>query len=482
MKPLPQTAQRFFEQAGLLLGLDRDFEAIEFLRRGVALDPNPICLIRLAELELAFNAPDSALAAAMSGLQLDPSDAMGHVLAAKSLAELDRSVEAETHWSSAASLAGPDDSQVQLIRARHLLQMGQIDEALAVFSVVSERFPNCAAAHAGIAMNKRISEPEDTYLIRDMTELLTFDGLSTRDRIGLEYALGKSHDDLGRYEVAMRHFDRANEWNAADGFDSDDLSGNLRLRKEAFNRRTIERLIPVGIKSELPIFVLGMIRSGTTLAEQILACHPDVVGAGEQKFWLSADLRILDVERGRIDEVELGSSAGTYLSLVKRFSTDGRRVVDKQPGNINLAGALHMAFPNARIICLHRDLLDTAISIWATHARTSAPFVHRKEHIAFALREYEALRRHWREVLPADRFMEMSYESLILDRETSTRRLLDFCGLAWSDACMVPEMRPHAVKTPSAWQARQPVYQTSIGRWKHYEPWLGPFRQLQSNV
>jgi len=167
------------------------------------------------------------------------------------------------------------------------------------------------------------------------------------------------------------------------------------------------------------------------------------------------------------------------LRLLKGFAKDGaKRVVDKQPGNLILAGALHIAYPNARIIHMKRHPVDTAVSIWTTHIRTSTRFVNHKGNIAFAFHEHDRLMQHWRETIPSDRFLDVSYESLISDRERTTRQMLEFCGLTWSDSCLEPEKNKKLVITPSLWQVRQPVYRTSIDRWKNYEPWLGEFGQL----
>jgi hypothetical protein len=203
-----------------------------------------------------------------------------------------------------------------------------------------------------------------------------------------------------------------------------------------------------------------------------------VAGAGEQKFWIGLDAKLVDYENRRLRKEVLREAAATYMRLLSRYRAGAMRVVDKQPGNLLLAGALHIAFPDARIIYMRRDPLDNAISIWNTNIQTSTSFVHDKGNLVFALQRYDDLMRHWAEVLPSDRFMTLSYESLVVDQEASTRKVLEFCGLPWSDACLTPEKGQGRVITPSLWQVRQPVYRTSIGRWRNYEPWLGEFRQL----
>jgi hypothetical protein len=306
------------------------------------------------------------------------------------------------------------------------------------------------------------------------------------DRKSLEYAAGKGLDELGRFERAMRHFDRANEIGfesirARGGFDQAAYSEMLQARIEVFSKENIDRIRSLGSEPESPIFVVGMIRSGTTLLEQILARHPGLVGAGEQKLWIAADRKLLDLANRTLNEEVLSETAATYKRLLNRYGKGTKRVVDKQPGNLLLVGAIYVAFPNARIVYMHRDALDNAVSIWNTNIQTSVPFVHHKGNLAFALREHGAVMRHWSEVLPADRLLVLSYESLVLDQEASTRRVLGFCDLPWDEACLTPENGTGRVITPSLWQVRQPVYRSSVGRWKNYEPWLGDLMKLKES-
>jgi hypothetical protein len=149
------------------------------------------------------------------------------------------------------------------------------------------------------------------------------------------------------------------------------------------------------------------------------------------------------------------------------------------PDNYLALGLIHAAFPNARIIHTKRNPIDTCISIYTTPNRTSDPYANSRANIVFAYEQYLRLMQHWRSVLPADRLFEVSYEELIANRESVTREMVSFCGLEWDDACLRPEDNERAVATPSVWQVRQPVYSTSVERWRRYEPWLGAFGKLK---
>jgi Sulfotransferase family len=154
------------------------------------------------------------------------------------------------------------------------------------------------------------------------------------------------------------------------------------------------------------------------------------------------------------------------------------RVTDKMPFNFLWAGLIHVAFPRATIIHCRRAAVDTALSIHQTQFHPGLAFPTGGAELVAYFRGYQRLIEHWRNVLPADRFIDVDYEVLTREPEPVIRRMIAACGLSWYDACLRPERNPRAVKTPSKWQTRQPIYRTSVARWRRYEPWLGPLRAL----
>jgi hypothetical protein len=164
--------------------------------------------------------------------------------------------------------------------------------------------------------------------------------------------------------------------------------------------------------------------------------------------------------------------------VVRAIAPTAARVTDKMPFNFLWAGLVHLAFPQAVIIHCRRAAIDTALSIHQTHFRPGLAFPTGGAELVAYFRDYQRLIDHWRSVLPADRFLEVDYEDLTRAPEPVIRRIIAACGLAWDDACLRPESNPRAVNTPSKWQARQPIYRTSVKRWRQYEPWLGPLRAL----
>jgi hypothetical protein len=151
---------------------------------------------------------------------------------------------------------------------------------------------------------------------------------------------------------------------------------------------------------------------------------------------------------------------------------------DKMPLNFLTLGCIHTVFPNARIVHCRRNAIDNCLSIYMTQYKGSPEFGHVRENIVFMYKQYERLMDHWRATLPADRFLEVHYEELVADQEGETRKMIAFAGLEWNDACLHHEENENSVRTPSLWQARQPIYKTSVEKWRRYEPWLGAFAEL----
>jgi Sulfotransferase family len=320
----------------------------------------------------------------------------------------------------------------------------------------------------------------DRPLIARVQTYLQREHVAARTRMLLHFALGKAFDDLAEYEEAMRQFDLANR--IRHGLQPFDRARALRHLRDAAARYTPDFFAErsgFGVADEAPVFVLGMPRSGTTLVEQIVSSHPQVVGAGELPFWRQQAIAVDEADHpGTIDEAAAQRLAGEYLAVLRRFSATAARVTDKMPFNFLWIGLARLALPRARFIHCRRHPVDTCLSIYCTSLESLRGFVGNRDDLVFFYREYIRLMEHWRAVLPADRFIDVDYESLTADPETQARRLIAFCGLEWDTACLHPEGNGRAVQTASKWQARQPVYRSSVERWRRYEPWLGSLREL----
>jgi hypothetical protein len=222
-----------------------------------------------------------------------------------------------------------------------------------------------------------------------------------------------------------------------------------------------------------------MMRSGTTLVEQILSNHPEVAAGGELKFWLRHYGDAVDLRNETFDLPRCAEILAAYLDELSDIGPLCRLVTDKLPDNYRHLGLLNMLFPNARIIHCSRNPIDTCLSIYSQPFQQAPAYAHDKDDLAFAYREYMRFMDHWVATIPQDRIMTVSYERLVQDQEAMTRQILGFCDLEWHDACMSPESNRRPIHTSSHWQARQPVYRSSVERWRNYEPWLGALRDLE---
>jgi hypothetical protein len=307
--------------------------------------------------------------------------------------------------------------------------------------------------------------------------------LSAGARIRLNFALAKAYDDLGRFAESFRCM------NAGNALKRQRVNYNEARMIEQFDRihaafdRTLLRKKPRGLRSDAPVFVLGMPRSGTTLIEQILASHPAVHGAGELTDFSRLANRICDA-RGKIRRFpedaakltgkELAGLGEAYLARLRALAPDASRITDKMPANFVYVGLIHLALPQARIIHVRRDPRDTCLSCYSKLFSAPQDFTYDLAELGRYYRQYDRLMGHWRKTLPAGRMLEVRYEDVIDDLETWARRIVDHCGLDWDPACISFHEARRPVRTASASQVRQPIYRTSEGRWRKYENDLEP--------
>jgi hypothetical protein len=312
-----------------------------------------------------------------------------------------------------------------------------------------------------------------------MQAALATSGLEAAQLQRLHLAIGKAADDLGDYALAMQHFDAADlVRRRSASFDSAAFSVEIERLIARCTPELLARAPELGSCDATPVLIIGMPRSGTTLVEQIVSMHPEVEAGDELNFWNERGEAWHRSGEAGNEMSFLAKAAADYLPVLRAVAPKAARVTDKMPFNFIWAGLIHLAFPRATIIHCRRAAVDTALSIHQTHFHPTLAFPTGGAELVAYFRSYQRLMEHWRNVLPADRFLEVDYEGLTREPEPIIRRIIAACGLAWHDACLCPERNTRAVKTPSKWQTRQPIYRTSVARWRRYEPWLGPLRAL----
>jgi Flp pilus assembly protein TadD len=441
---LPSLTEAWFRAGALVFTLGHRDEAIGCFRRAAVTGGNTTFgRLGKARALLAENRDHEAEKVLRHTLALDQGNAMAHDLLGNLLAEF-----------------------------------GRFDEARECFQRAIAIAPLLAGSYYDLVRCRPVTS-DDNGLVERMESALDTQGLESAQRLRLHLAIGKAEEDLGNYALAMRHFDAADAVRRGLApFDPAAFSVEIDRLITRCSPEWIVRAPEVGSRNETPVLIIGMPRSGTTLVEQIVSSHPAVGAGDELNFWNERGAIWHRTVTAATEQEFLAQAAADYLGVLRTIAPKKARVTDKMPFNFLWAGLIHMAFPRALIIHCRRTAVDTALSIHQTHFHPGLAFPTGGAELVDYFHNYQRLIEYWRSVLPADRFIEVVYEDLTLAPEPAIRRIVAACGLPWHDACLRPECNPRAVKTPSKWQTRQPIYRKSVARWRRYEPWLGPLRAL----
>jgi cytochrome c-type biogenesis protein CcmH/NrfG len=364
--------------------------------------------------------------------------------------------------------------------ARLATMDGQFGDAETLLRRALEFDPECIEALTWLVEQRRMT-PEDQDWLECVQRLLERP-LTPVDESGLHFAMGKYFDDTGDYASAFEAFRKANEERKKISMRYDRAARTAWV-DDVVRHYTAEHVAtPVGGASDSrrPVFVVGMMRSGTTLIEQIIASHPRAIGAGELQFWGILEYKHQDWVRGRVPDPGVGATlAQSYLKELVRHSSDAERVIDKTPANVDYLGTIHRVLPNARFVYMQRDPVDTCLSCYFRNFVNAASFAMDLQDLAHYYREHHRLVAHWRSVLPKEVFLEVPYEGLVADPEAWSRRVLEFIGLEWDPKVLEFHKTERAVMTASHWQVRQAMYTSSVGRSKHYQKYIGPLLPLR---
>lgn len=375
----------------------------------------------------------------------------------------------------------PDEPMLLLKLGRAFHEKGDSEKARRLYESVIEKFPDFIEGYISIAEIKKFGK-DDVEIVRVLEDALAREP----SYVELHFKLGKIYDDLGDFERAFSHYESGNRLKNKIylSYKIEDLSSQIDEIIEIFKDNYLHDHASLGVADDTPVFVVGMPRSGTTLTEQILARHPNIAGAGEVDFWEVTQKNtnglmdsqdpyphsILTLSRKRTEEI-----AEIYIKKLKMLSgaSSVKRIVDKMPHNFMRLGLISVIFPKARIIHVQRAPIDNCLSIFFQNFNGEHPYAYDLEKLGSYYHEYQRLMAFWREVLRG-RMLEIQYEDLVSDPEALSRQMIEFVGLDWDDACLAPHSSGGVVRSASIWQARQPVYKTSVGRWKNYEGHLAP--------
>ena len=459
--------------------------AVESYRRALALKPRfAEAHYNLGIVHRDLGDLDAAIESHRRAVDLRPDYAEAYNNLGNALNDIGRLDEAEQNYRRAAELK-PDYAEAYNNLGNVLASVGRLDEVERYYRRAVELKPNYAEAYRNLFSIRKIEERDS--VIGSVEKLYGETSASAEDRMHFAFGLGKAYDDLGHYAEAFAYLTEANRLKRQSfAYDvAQDARFFLRIR-EVFQESLFKRHAKAGRRDDTPIFIIGMIRSGTTLVEQILASHPAVFGAGElHDLSTVADSAVQ--ERGLrfpegiedLDDAAFNRLADDYLRRLRVRGGRARHVTDKMPSNFCHVGLIRLIVPSARIIHVRRNPLDTCLSVFANYFVHDHPYAYDLTELGAYYRHYEALMEHWRHVIP-DGMLELSYEALIEQPEAEIRRLLDSCNLPFDPACLSFHETKRPVQTASVSQVRQPLYRKSLARWRNYEAQLKPLRSALS--
>ncbi|MEW6329983.1 MAG: tetratricopeptide repeat protein [Pseudomonadota bacterium] len=513
----PRHAESLSNLGAVLLEEERADEAVEPLQQALRIDPNHAeALCNLGMVRNVLDQYDAALPLFRRALQLRPDYAEAYIGLARFHHEKEQLAEAERCARRAVELAPQkaemcsqlgniytemarsDEARAMFEKALaidpgyheallglgHLcMERGDLAQAEALFRQALALKPDSLPARFHLAQVKKAKTGDENLTALEAAEQAARDPahpLSPKKWITLHFALGKCYDDSQQYDQAFPHFlEGCRLKRATFKYDADAVTQHFDAIMRTFDQTTLERLRGAGDASTLPVFVLGMPRSGTTLTEQILASHPAVHGAGELPDLLAIAQRTVNGAGFpenilAIDRAQLTAWGADYVTGLRRHAPEARHITDKMPANFFAVGLIHVMLPHAKIIHVKRNPVDTCLSCFTR-------LFNRKQNQTYDLAElgryyvdYVRLMNHWRTLLPAGAFLDVQYEDIVAEPEAQARRLLDYCGLEWNAACLDFHKHQRSIRTASVTQVRQPIYRTSVERWRHYEKYLGP--------
>jgi tetratricopeptide (TPR) repeat protein len=408
-------------------------------------------------------------------LKLNPRDVAARISLGLTLALSNRFREATGQFKKVLKKR-PRDHEALFGMGQIAGMEGRFDESEKLLKRVLEVSPRMPVAWAALAGLRKMTPSDDAWL-RTAEEIAAGSGIPPMESATLHFALGKYYDDIGQFERAFGKYRAANEL--------------LKPLAESYDREArkdfVDRLIGLQSTQPLaaatggasastkPVFVVGMPRSGTSLTEQIIASHPMAKGAGELEYWGTVVREHgAEIRQGQdaIDEQAKKRLAETYLRTLDNVSPTALRVVDKAPLNSDYLDVIHSIFPNARIIYMRRDPIDTCLSCYFQNFSLGHSFTLDLSDLAHYYQEHHRLMNHWRTVLPQGSILDVPYEELVADQEGWTRKILDFIELGWDARCLEFHATERPIKTASFWQARQKIFKTSVQRWRNYEKFV----------
>ena len=466
-----------------LANLGRLNEAVAAYCCALALDPGFVeTYSNLADALRVLGRLEAAEDVGRMAIMLRPDHPRAYANLANALKGRGRLHEAESAFHSAIVLepncAGPYNNLSVLLKER-----GRLTEALPAAERAVAMAPRMPSLFINLGELRRYATG-DPYM--QTLEALAQDkaSLSIDDQIYLHFALAKAYADTDRREDEFRQLLAGNALKrSCIAYDEAAALDRLDRIRAVFREELVSAPQITRHPAPIPIFIVGMVRSGTTLVEQLLATHPQVFGGGELDLFERALAAVRGTWNCPLEFPEMASRMSSehfqvlgqrYLAQIKRLAPAATHITDKMPSNFAFVGAIHRSLPHAVIIHTVRNPIDTCVSGFSKLFSEGQNHTYDLAELGRYYRHYQALMAHWHRVLPRGRILDVCYEEMVADVEGAARRIVAHCGLDWDSRCLAFHRTARPVHTASATQVRQPVYRSAIGRWRAYAPFLGP--------
>ena len=469
---------------GLALSGQKKYpEAINFYNKALKIKPDfAIVHNNLGNLMIHVGKKHEAKKCFIKAIELEPKFALAHNNLGNFYKDLNKFDEAIKCFKKAI------ECEPQLFATYNNLgvafqSIGNFKDAKKSFREALKINPKFYIAHRHISVTTKYTNGDPH--IKEMEKLIAETGVTKDQKMNLSFGLGKAYEDIKDYNKAFEYFANGNQIkreNYQYSIKDDELF--FKKIKECFNEKIFKDLKDSGVKDNLPIFIVGMPRSGTTLVEQILSSHPDVFGAGELddfKYCIIKNFEINnqnEISKNLINDTKKINQIGyNYIERLKKINNKEKHISDKAPLNFRWIGLIKLALPNAKIIHCARNSKDTCLSLFKNFFAGDVGFAYNLKEMGQYHNLYKDLMNHWHSVLPGFVY-DINYEDLASDQKEQTKKLLDICKLDWNDKCMEFYKNNRAISTASVAQARKPMYKDSVNSWEKYKVGLKPLLKV----
>ena len=460
------------------------FQAAEAIYRKVlAFKPNLAeAHKQLGKVLIALDRLEGAIRSITRSIEIDSDSSPARNLLGIAFRKQGQTENAISYFKCALQIA-PMNVNAHMNLVLTLMEAGQFDESAEHFRQALKINPKLAQAYFHLAhMRKNVSAVDEN---KAMKSLYNHPNTDTMQKIYLAFGLGSALEKYGAYEEAFEFFQEGHRLKKqSTPFDLENYIHFFKSMMEVFDEGYVSRNRVVGPIDDLPVFIFGMPRSGTTLAEQVLSSHPDIQGAGELNYVEDAVRRVSEITGkpflvgwGEMDARKIHDLGMQCLDKLRAHSGGYKHVCDTTPMNFLYVGLIATILPGARLVHCLRNPMDTCLSIYQQPLSNTHAYAHEIKDLGGFYKLYKGLMNHWHSILPG-RIYDLRYETMVTDNETEIRKLLDYCELPFHENCLTFHKSERSIRTPSASQVRQPIYTTSIDRWKRYETQLSPLKEI----